>query len=191
MTSAAVPAAPLGVAAPTSGHSAGPPGPAALPGDAIVGIAELQVTAAPTARLVTYALGSCLGVAIHDPVARVSGLLHVMLPDSTIDPDKARTKPAMFVDTGVPMLFREAYRQGAEKARLVVKVAGGASAGPGGEDRFQIGKRNLVVLRKLLWKNGVLLHAQDVGGQNVPRTMSVSNATGDVVVRANGTATSL
>jgi chemotaxis protein CheD len=160
--------------------------------DLVVGIAELKLTADPAARLVTYALGSCLGIAIHDPVAEVAGLLHAMLPDSAIDAEKARRTPAMFVDTGVPLLFRESYKLGARKERMVVKVAGGAFAGADANaDQFQIGKRNFLALRKLLWKNGVLLHAQDVGGLQTSRTVFLDVATGAFTVRSNGAESTL
>jgi chemotaxis protein CheD len=156
--------------------------------DITVGMADLRATSDPDARLVTYALGSCLGVAVHDPVARVGGLLHVMLPLSELDAAKARGNPAMFVDTGVPALFKACYALGAVKARMVVKVAGGASsAAPGDPDQFQIGKRNLLMLRKLLWKNGVLLHGEAVGGHQVSRTMSLGIGDGHVSLKIGGT----
>ncbi|HEY0971831.1 MAG TPA: chemotaxis protein CheD [Gemmatimonadales bacterium] len=160
--------------------------------DVTVGMADLQVSADPEARLVTYALGSCLGVSVYDPVTRVGGLLHVMLPLAEIDVERARTNPALFVDTGVPALFRACYRLGAVKSRVIVKVAGGAAAGAAGTaDQFQIGKRNVLALRKLLWKNGVLVRAQDVGGHQVARTMALHLADGAVTLRSGGVATTL
>lgn len=167
------------------------PAPAAV-ADLTVGMAELRVSADPSTRLVTYALGSCLGIAVHDRVAGVGGLLHVMLPLSTIDAAKARENPALFVDTGVPALFRACYRLGAVKGRMVVKVAGGAAAGAAGDpDQFQIGKRNLLTLRRLLWKNGVMIDAQAVGGHGVARTMSLDVADGTVRLRVAGAVTPL
>ena len=152
--------------------------------DITVGMADLRVTADPEARLVTYALGSCLGVAVHDPVARVGGLLHVMLPLSGLDAGTARDNPARFVDTGVPALFRACYALGGVKARMVVKVAGGASsAAPGEPDQFQIGRRNVLTLRRLLWKNGVLLRAEDVGGHQLSRTMALAVGDGRVSLK--------
>ena len=153
----------------------------------IVGIAEMAIATAADAPLVTYALGSCLGIAIWDPVARVGGLLHVMLPSSEIDRDRARQNPFAFIDTGVPELFRRCYREGAVKERMLVKVAGGSFGGDDeAADRFQIGKRNILSLRKLLWKNGVMLHGEDVGGKRTSRTMSLDVASGEVIVKANG-----
>lgn len=159
----------------------------------VVGMAELKVaSAAPAARLVTYALGSCLGIAVWDPVALVGGLLHVMLCSSQIDEARARITPAMFVDTGVPELFRRCYALGAVKQRMIVKVAGGAHSGASeAHDRFQIGKRNVIVLRKLLWKNGVLIEALDVGGFQKSRTMSLDLTSGEVVLRTNGVVSTL
>jgi chemotaxis protein CheD len=154
----------------------------------IVGMADVKVTDKVDDTLITYALGSCLGIIVHDPVARVAGLLHVMLPSSQIDEAKAKAQPAMFVDTGVPLLFRECYRLGAKKERMTVSVAGGSFSGKSeADDSFQIGKRNMLTLRKLLWKNGVLIHADDTGGVQQSRTMSVVVSTGLVQLRTNGT----
>jgi chemotaxis protein CheD len=136
--------------------------------------------------IITYALGSCLGITVYDPVTLCGGMLHVMLPTSTIDAVKAAENPYMFVDTGVPRLFLECYRIGGKKERLIVKAAGGACSGGNEEDDyFQIGKRNFVTLRKLLWKNGVLLKTYEVGG-NQSRTMTLDLATGEVSLRVNG-----
>lgn len=155
--------------------------------DKVVGVADMKVSSSTEERLITYALGSCLGIVVYDPVASVAGMLHVMLPTGTIDPAKAQEKPAMFVDSGIPLLFKECYKLGAKKERMQVKVAGGAHAGASEEDdRFQIGKRNMIALRKLLWKNGVMIHANDTGGVQTSRTMWVDVATGDVTLKING-----
>jgi chemotaxis protein CheD len=157
----------------------------------VVGIADFQVSNNPADLLITYALGSCLGICIYDPEARVGGLLHVMLPSGSVDADKAKKNPARFVDTGVPALFKEAYRLGASKERIIIKVAGGASITCNGNgDAFQIGKRNLITLKKLLWKNGVMLKAEDVGGSH-SRTVSLAVGTGEVLLKAEGTETVL
>ncbi|MBP6773187.1 MAG: chemotaxis protein CheD [Gemmatimonadaceae bacterium] len=158
----------------------------------VVGVADLKVSASTEERLITYALGSCLGIVVYDPVVSVAGMLHVMLPTGTIDPAKMQEKPAMFVDSGIPLLFKECYKLGAKKERMQVKVAGGAHAGASeADDRFQIGKRNMIALRKLLWKNGVMIHANDTGGVQTSRTMWVDVATGDVTLKINGAESSL
>jgi len=166
--------------------------PAETLSDRVVGIADMAVSNTKYERLVTYSLGSCLGVCVHDPVAGVSGLLHVMLPSSDIDPQKAQRNPCMFVDTGVPELFKAAYRAGAQKERLIVKVIGGANTGDADQQgAFQVGKRNVLTLKKLLWKNGVILRAEDVGGQRLSRTVFLQVGTGEVLVKTNGREASL
>lgn len=147
-----------------------------------VGVADMKLSADPDDILVTHALGSCLGVAIYDPVARVGGLLHVMLPLSTIDPEKAKKNPFLFVDTGVPRLFLESYKLGAKKERIVLGVAGGSAPTARGNDLFEIGKRNIVMLRKLLWKNSVLMKFSDLAGVE-SRTMYLHMDTGRLMVR--------
>jgi chemotaxis protein CheD len=155
--------------------------------DRVVGVADLKVSNVAGERLITYALGSCLGIVVHDAVAGVAGMLHVMLPTGAIDPAKMQDKPAMFVDSGVPLLFKECYKLGAKKERMQVTVAGGAHAGASeADDRFQIGKRNMIALRKLLWKNGVMVHAHETGGVQTSRTMWVDVASGEVTLKING-----
>ncbi len=151
----------------------------------VIGIAEMKVSSRPEDLLITYALGSCLGIAIYDPEAKVGGLLHAMLPLSTSNPAKAASNPLLFVDTGVPELFKACYKAGAKRERLILKVAGGASLRQGnGDDQFQIGKRNFIMLRKLLWKNNILIKGQDVG-ENFSRTMSLDIQTGEVLLKIN------
>ena len=143
----------------------------------------MKISANKEDVLITYALGSCLGITIYDPVAFVGGMLHIMLPLSTKDQEKAKKNPFMYVDTGVPLLFLESYKYGAKKERLIVKVAGG-SCSNSNDDVFMIGKRNFIMLRKLLWKNGVLLKAYDVGGSE-SRTMSLDIGSGEVIIKIN------
>jgi chemotaxis protein CheD len=152
----------------------------------VAGIAEMVISNDPADSLVTYALGSCLGLALHDPVAGVGALIHLQLPSSSLDPARARSNPERFVDTGVPAVFKAAYRLGAQKDRIVTYVTGGASMIQEGQrDSFQTGKRNLVILKRLLWKNGVFLKGEDVGGR-ISRTVTLSVDTGEFFVKANG-----
>ena len=134
--------------------------------------------------LITHALGSCLGLMIYDPLAEVGGLLHAMLPLSKINPEKASQNPYLFVDTGVPALFQQVYALGAEKKRLIVKAAGCGNP-LGKNEMFKIGERNFTVLKKLLWKNNLLLRAQDVGG-TASRTVHFEMDSGRTVVSSNG-----
>lgn len=156
----------------------------------IVGVADMKVVSQPGDIIVTHALGSCLGIAVHDPVIGVGGLLHVMLPMSKISPEKALANPSMFVDTGVPALFRAIYDAGGEKRRLKVTVAGGANIQNHGEDKFAIGQRNYTVFKKILWKNGVLIDAEDVAG-TIARTMYLEIGSGKVWLSIQGKQVSL
>ncbi|RMF79349.1 MAG: chemotaxis protein CheD [Nitrospirae bacterium] len=144
----------------------------------------MEVTRDPGAVIVTHGLGSCIGVAIYDPVVQVAGLLHYMLPEAKDHPEKAQANPLIFGDLGIPRLFKAAYALGAEKPRIVVKLAGGASL-IDGAGMFNVGKRNHLLARKLMWKNGVSIHAEAVGG-TVSRTVSLEVATGRVQVAVPG-----
>lgn len=150
----------------------------------VVGVGDLQVSGNPDDSIVTYSLGSCVGVCIYDPVAHVGGILHYMLPESKISPGKAASNPYMFADTGIPALFKKAYALGALKGRITVRVAGGAqildAAG-----LFNIGKRNILELRKILWQNGVTLGHSEVGG-TVNRTITLEVATGEIALKTSG-----
>jgi chemotaxis protein CheD len=148
----------------------------------VVGLGDMRVSADPHDVLVTYALGSCLGVAIYDPRARVGGLLHAMMPHSGMDPARAEAEPAVFVDTGIPALFRACYAIGARKDRLIVRLIGAASIHGSESDQFQIGRRNLLIAQQLFYKNGVQVHAEDVGGTTW-RNVTLHMDTGDVVLR--------
>jgi chemotaxis protein CheD len=148
----------------------------------VVGISEMIVTNERGVTLVTYSLGSCIALAVHDPVAVVGGLIHCMLPFSKIDPDKASQKPSMFVDTGVPALLQAVFNLGATRKNLVAKVAGAARMIETG-DPFNIGERNYTVLRKVLWKNNILLAGEVVGGV-VSRSVYLDMNSGQTVVRA-------
>ena len=152
----------------------------------VIGIGDCQVAKDPNSTLVTYALGSCIAVMIHDPVAGVGGLLHFMLPESSLDPAKAERNPCMFADTGIPLLFRSAYQLGADKKRLRVTVAGGAQM-MDTQGTFNIGKRNCLAMRKILWKAGVLVEAEYLGGV-VSRTVRLEVRTGKIMLRESGQA---
>lgn len=154
------------------------------PVNKVVDIADLAVTQNPADSLITYSLGSCIGVTIWDPETHVGGMIHYMLPDSSLAPEKAKANPAMFADSGVPLLFRSAYQLGASKKRLVVKAAGGSQL-LDDNGTFNIGKRNYVMLRKMFWKNGILIKTEDVGG-SLSRTLKLEVSTGRVTIKSRG-----
>ncbi len=154
-----------------------------------VGVADMKISAVKGDILVTHALGSCLGLMIFDPVSGAVGLLHAMLPLAKLNPEKAAANPGMFVDTGVPALFSAFYAAGGAKERAIVKAAGcGEPLNAGG--MFKIGSRNFTILKKLLWKNGVLLDKEDVGGQK-SRTVRLEVGTGRLTVSTGRVETEL
>lgn len=150
----------------------------------VVGVADMVASNDSSAEIVTYSLGSCLGVTLYDPVKRIGGLLHLMLPDSKIDSQKAVNSPFMFVDTGVPKLFHAVYHLGAERSRLVLKVAGGAQL-MDEQGVFNIGERNFQALTAILARNGISISSQDVGGMT-SRTLRFDLTNGNVSVKPPG-----
>lgn len=150
----------------------------------VVGVGDGGVSGDPDSMLVTYALGSCVAVMLHDPVARVAGMIHYMLPESSMSSDKSQSRPWMFADTGIPHLLRAALEKGADKRRLVVFAAGGAQV-MNDNGVFNIGKRNCLALRKALWKSGLVAHAEETGGTEA-RTVRMEVGTGRVWLHAPG-----
>lgn len=150
----------------------------------IVGMADMKVTSRAEASLITYALGSCIGVTLYDPLIKVGGLLHFMLPDSKIALEKACLNPWMFATTGIPKFFQEAYRLGAEKHRLIVRVVGGAQVMDDAK-LFDIGKKNYMTLREIFRMNYLPIHAEDVGG-SVHRTIRLEVSSGRLFVKTSG-----
>ena len=149
----------------------------------VVGISDLKVSKNPEDVLVTYALGSCICLAVYDPHVKVGGLLHFMLPDSSLDAVKAKETPAMFADTGIPILFKSCYSHGAEKSRMIVKVAGGASI-LDDANYFRIGQKNITALRKIFWRNNVMIDAEDTG-KNCNRTVRLEVANGKCILKSS------
>jgi chemotaxis protein CheD len=150
----------------------------------IVGVSDMKVSNNKEEMLITYSLGSCIGVVIYDKQAKVGGMLHYMLPESQIDRNKAEKNPYMFADTGIPSLFKAAYALGALKSRMKVVVVGGAQI-LDQNGFFNIGKRNHMALRKLFFKNGVIIDHEDVGG-NVNRTIRIEIGTGEIFMKTSG-----
>jgi len=150
----------------------------------IVGVADMKVSNNPLESIITYSLGSCIGLVIYDPAVKVGGILHYMLPESSIDREKAAARPYMFADSGIPRLFKTAYKLGAVKHRIKVYAAGGAEI-LDQKGFFNIGRRNYMALKKMFFKNNVMIDKQDVGG-NINRTVRIEIATGDIYVKTSG-----
>jgi len=134
--------------------------------------------------LCTVPLGACLCLAIYDPVAKAAGILHSMLPDSSIDPVRGTTKPGMFLDTGLAALLKEAERFNMKRENLRVFAAGGGRILDDGA-YFNIGQRNFEALEKLLAAQGLKLEAHDVGGL-ANRSLRLNVATGEVRLKISG-----
>jgi chemotaxis protein CheD len=150
----------------------------------IVGVSDMKVSDDPESVIVTYSLGSCIGIAIYDAVVKVGGLLHFMLPESSLDLNKAKKNPCMFADTGIPALFKAAYKLGAKKQRMKVIVAGGSQV-LDQHGFFNIGKRNDIAVRKMFHRNNVIIDYRDVGG-SVNRTVRLVVKDGEISMKVSG-----
>lgn len=151
----------------------------------IVQIGDMRVSSCPDDVLVTYALGSCVAILIHDAVAHVGGLLHLLLPDSRLDPAKAKVNPLTFADTGIPLLFHQAYALGAAKQRLRVAIAGGAQVNASGTF-FNVGLENVRATRSILERAKVPLRSESVGGTTA-RTVRLHVGTGQISMQQTET----
>jgi len=149
-----------------------------------VNISDMKVSSNPEDVLVTYSLGSCVGVTLYDPLQKIGGLIHCMLPLSKVDPERAKEVPYMFVDTGLPLMLQTLINMGANKSRIVAKIAGGAVL-LDDNGMFRIGERNHIVVRKLLWKNNILISSEDVGG-TIARTVYLQINDGKTIIKSAG-----
>lgn len=149
-----------------------------------VGIADLKIASQPD-RLMTLGLGSCVGLSLYDPMIKVGGLLHIMLPDSSQFSNVS--KPAKFADLGIPYLLAEIGRRGAKMRNLQAKIVGGAQMFSGLNKKFalNIGERNIASTKKILRELGIRILAEDVGGSK-GRTMIFDTTNGKVTVRMVG-----
>lgn len=154
-----------------------------------VGMGELKVSRGPSAILMAHGLGSCVGLCAYDPVARVGGLLHLMLPDSN-DSVASDGNHARYANTGIVALMKEMEIKGARPDRIWFKAAGGACIllSPSASDKFRIGERNVKAVEEELTKYGTKLIAKDLGG-NFGRTLEMHLDTGRVIVKAFGRGT--
>ncbi|MEZ3435884.1 MAG: chemotaxis protein CheD [Lachnospiraceae bacterium] len=147
-----------------------------------VGIADMKI-ARQEGELITYALGSCIGVAFYDPMIKLGALLHIMLPEK----NQADSNVFKYADSGIRETLRKLYAFGATKGRLVIKIAGGAKMfemkGPGGLGN--IGERNAQNVKRVLMMEGLRVVSEDTGA-NYARTMLLNVETGGVYIRSAG-----
>jgi chemotaxis protein CheD len=148
----------------------------------VVNVSDARVSNDPGETIVTYSLGSCIGVALYDPIAKAGGMLHYQLPASTIDGGRAKQNPNMFADTGFANLMAMLEQLGAQKKRLKVGIAGAAQM-LNDANVFDIGRRNHTAIRKILWQHGLFIGGEQVGGKT-PRTMYLKIADGSMSVKA-------
>jgi chemotaxis protein CheD len=138
----------------------------------IVGVSDMKISNDPDSVLVTYSLGSCIGIAVFDPVVKAGGLLHYMLPESSLDAAKAAVNPFMFADTGIPRLFKAVYELGGVKSRMRVVMVGGSQV-LDQKGFFNIGRRNEMAARKIFHRNNVVIDFAETGG-NGNRTIRLA-----------------
>lgn len=150
----------------------------------VVGVGDMGVSNNPQITLSTYALGSCVAVVAYDPQAKAGGLLHLMLPDSTISPAKAASQPAMFADTGLPLLFRSLVGLRVDPSRIRIFLAGGANV-LCDADTFRIGERNIHATADFLSRNGLFVRHSSLGG-TINRTVHLNIGTGDITLKTPG-----
>jgi chemotaxis protein CheD len=152
----------------------------------MLGVGDLGASKEPGSQVKTLALGSCIAVIFMDPKTRTVGMAHVALPDSKVSPDRAKDKPGYFADTGIPRLIQEMEAQGCtgKGKGWIVKLVGGANvADP--SNTFNIGKRNALAIKKILWQFRMGAVAEDIG-KNISRTVAVDVDEGRVRIYSPG-----
>jgi chemotaxis protein CheD len=155
-------------------------------GTILIGLGELAVSTTPGDTIRTLGLGSCVAVSVTHLVSGAIGMVHVVLPESSTNAAKASTQPGYFADTGIPALFESMDRLvGPNRGRYIVKLAGGAavlSTKTELSETMNIGKRNVLAVKKALWKRGLGALAEDVGGEQ-SRSVSVAHGKQEVEIR--------
>ena len=149
----------------------------------VVGIADMKM-ARQNGMLITYALGSCVGICLYDPLIQLAALVHVMLP---LNMETDRKSPLKYADTGIRETLRQMESRGAARARIVAKIAGGARMFEvaGGGSLGNIGQRNIESTHMVLRREGIRLLREDVGG-TVARTLLFDAESGQACVRSYG-----
>ncbi len=147
-----------------------------------LGIGEYGVVNQPDDVIKTHALGSCVAIIMLDPATRTVGMVHVALPESIVHEERAKKLPGYFADTGIPYLLSEMAKLGSNPKGqgLIVKLVGGAQVMDPNQ-RFNIGKRNVLTIKKILWKYHLAVVAEETGG-NISRTVDVAVDTGRVTI---------
>ena len=155
-------------------------------GQIVLGVGDYGASNTPGDDVKTFALGSCVSVIFLDPKTRTVGMAHVALPDSSINKAKATEKPGYFADTAIPALLAQMTKFGCDQRGkgMVVKLCGGANV-MDTNDTFQIGKRNALAIKKILWSYGMGAVSEDLG-KNYSRTVSISVSAGQITLSSPG-----
>ncbi len=149
-----------------------------------IGIGELHVLVG-SGTLITFALGSCVGICLFDASAQVAGMIHIMLPSASVGGASSSHRPHVFADTGIAALRTKMLAQGASPTAIRAKVFGGAQMFQAGGDLLAVGKRNVLATRKAVWKLKLAVDVQDVGGREA-RTLHMDVSSGRVLVSKPG-----
>ena len=152
-----------------------------------VGMADLNICRAPD-MITTLGLGSCIGIAVYDPVLKIGGLAHIMLPDST--QMRNNSNIAKFADTGIEELIKRVTAAGANRRRLVAKIAGGATMFTTTSEKFNIGSRNVEAVKRVLMENRIPIMSEDTG-LDYGRTQLFYPESGIMEIRAAAKGTKL
>lgn len=149
-----------------------------------VGMADMKICRAPDA-ITTLGLGSCVGIILYDPVNKIAGLAHIMLPDSTLI--KMNENKAKFADTGIQYLLDELVKAGAKRSNLLAKIAGGAQmfAFSSGNEMLRVGDRNVDATKEKLKQLNIKIVSQDTG-LNFGRTIEFYPETNELYIKAVG-----
>jgi chemotaxis protein CheD len=147
-----------------------------------VGISDWKVCR-ENDTLITYALGSCVGICMYDREKHVAGLSHIMLPDSTCSSETSNFNRMKFADTAIPDMYNKLLSMGASHNRITAKIAGGALMFTSSSDRFNIGERNVAAVKAALQKIRVPIIASDTG-LNFGRTVIFYTSNGNVEVKS-------
>ncbi|MCX7905419.1 MAG: chemotaxis protein CheD [Elusimicrobiales bacterium] len=148
-----------------------------------VNVGDFKFSSDQDEEIITYALGSCVGVSFFDSVLKKGGMLHAMLDDCDNHKEKCISNPFMFVNSGMELALKKFIEEGSDKKNLIICACGGAS--PIAKDRqdfFQIGMKNVIMLKKIMWKYSLIFKATHFGGYS-SRTMKLSLRDGSVIVK--------
>lgn len=148
----------------------------------VVGVGDMAVSSNPGVVLSTFALGSCVGIVVYDTKLHAGGLLHIMLPSSTLAPEKAVKQPYMFADSGLKSFFHELRCIGVTNRENIKIVLAGGAAVLATSDMFKIGERNIEAVHSILVKDGMIPMHKELGGYN-NRTLHLTLGTGELEIK--------